>query len=69
MRDDARIHFTGRAMKEMSVEQFLALQRNIAAEGKWETQTEATVVWSMDHIGVNIGGMYIGIESDGYTHS
>jgi hypothetical protein len=56
--------------QHMTVEQFLSLKNNFAAPGNWDHVREDVFVSGVDYMGVQIpGGMFIGIEKDGHTHS
>jgi hypothetical protein len=57
------------AMKQMTPEQFKSLQDNVLANGRWDSVDNVDIRWAGDHLGVQVGGMYIGIEPDGYAHS
>ena len=69
MRLDAKVEVTAGVLAAMNTTQFEALQQNILQEGQWETVDDCRLSGYGEYVGVNIGGMFIGIEKDGYTHS
>lgn len=70
MMPHVKIDVNAGVLSNMSVEQFQALQNNILAPGKWESQVEPVHISGHgEYIGLTVGGMFIGIEKDGYTHS
>lgn len=73
MHNSAKIEISAMALKCMTYDQFDALRENVLADGKWEQQNTAQIVWVPEgdkgYVGVTVGGMFIGIEQNGYTHS
>lgn len=63
------VNISAGTIASMTPEQFAALQ-SICAEGSWDHLTEPIHVnGAGDYIGVWVGGLFLGIEKDGYTHS
>lgn len=70
MKDYAKITLTGKAVKNMTDEQWNALRNNIVADGRWDNEPyEITVFDDMGTMMVSGLPIVIGIEPDGYTHS
>jgi hypothetical protein len=69
MRYEVPVDINVGTLATMTAEQFVALRDNILAEGHWENQIDIRVRGAGDYVGVYVGGMFIGIEKDGYTHS
>lgn len=70
MKSHVKFEVTAGTLVSMTTDQFEALQR-LAQEGNWETidPDYPIHVSGGDYIGVTLGGMFLGIEKDGYTHS
>jgi hypothetical protein len=69
MKPHIKLDITVGCMREMTAEQFEALKRYILADGQWETQTEPLHISGSDYLGVQLEGIFIVIEKDGYAHS
>lgn len=70
MKPHIKIDITAGTLANMTIPQFEALRDNVLAEGRWDTiDEEIRVMGGGDHLGVELPGLYIGIEKDGYTHS
>lgn len=69
MKPNIKADITVGTLASMTTPQFEALRDNVLAEGLWETVEEITINGSGDYVGVWVGGMFLGIEKDGYTHS
>jgi hypothetical protein len=75
MRNDIEVTVRVGVLKAMNVEQFMALQEDVLADGKWENAKAlslglgdgALMVAPRDENGNNM--IVMGIEKDGYTHS
>lgn len=68
MKPHAIVEITAGTLRDMTMEQLVALRQNVLADGNWETVNSCRIS-GIDPVGVNIGRMFIGIERDGYTHS
>ena len=78
MKPGVKVEVTAGTLAGMTIEQFQALQKNVLAEGSWETTDvlrlsggEYLTVrpFHRDNNGFERMSIYLGIEKDGYTHS
>lgn len=70
MHDNRRFIIPAGCLREMTVNQFLALQA-LTGKGRWENSDDQLFVSGTDYIGIVMdeSGFFLGIEKDGYTHS
>jgi hypothetical protein len=84
MKPGTPVEINAGVLANMSIEQFLSLQRHVLSEGQWETADKLHISGHGEYIGVEPMKykratahttsayepmMFIGIEKDGYTHS
>lgn len=69
MKPGTPIDTTAGTLAALTPEQFKALQENILAEGNWDHLSGPIRVVGSDPLSITLGGLMVGIEPDGYTHS
>jgi hypothetical protein len=69
MKGHVLIEITAGALAAMTPAQLAALQDNVVAAGLWEQVEGPVRVSGGDYLGVELPGLFVGIETDGYTHS
>ena len=69
MKPHIQVEITAGTLANMTPEQFKSLQDNVLREGVWDSVDSPVRISGGSYLGVEIGGMFLGIETDGYCHS
>ena len=68
MKPHIQVEITAGTLANMTPEQFKSLQDNVLKEGVWDS-VDSVRISGGTYLGIEIGGMFLGIEKDGYCHS